>query len=241
MKYDKDNKLYYFVNRYYDPTSLTFNSRDALFEQKPFFSPYAYCRNNPLRYIDPDGRDEWEFDQCGNFLKRIENTEFDQFRVVSVDADGNRTVMDETSKFAYGTVEHKQQSTNIDGISVGLDVFNIQGDANATETFEMFANNTPIEWGHAKVGGYSQEKNVLLTSHEESAITGANMYLLKNHFVKEYNHNHPGGTRYPSGTKTGKDDCGVARRLEGENPFVKTSIYIKYGTYIQYNQSGVIK
>ena len=34
-----------------------FTSRDPLFEQKPWLSPYHYCSNNPVKYVDPTGCD----------------------------------------------------------------------------------------------------------------------------------------------------------------------------------------
>ena len=52
---DEESQMYYFEARYYDPP--TFISSDPLFEKYPWISRYAYCANNPIRYIDPDGCD----------------------------------------------------------------------------------------------------------------------------------------------------------------------------------------
>ncbi|MGI6292739.1 MAG: RHS repeat-associated core domain-containing protein [Bacteroidales bacterium] len=51
---DEENGMYYYSARYYAPP--TFISRDPLFEKYPSISPYTYCGNNPIKYIDPDGR-----------------------------------------------------------------------------------------------------------------------------------------------------------------------------------------
>ena len=43
--------------REYDPTIGQFISMDPLCEKYYHISPYAYCAGNPVRYVDPDGRD----------------------------------------------------------------------------------------------------------------------------------------------------------------------------------------
>jgi RHS repeat-associated protein len=45
--------------RHYDPTIGRFTTMDPLAEKYYSISPYAYCANNPMRYIDPTGM-EWE-------------------------------------------------------------------------------------------------------------------------------------------------------------------------------------
>ena len=54
---DEENGMYYYSARYYAPP--TFISRDPLFEKYPSISPYAYCANNPMKYIDPNGEFPW--------------------------------------------------------------------------------------------------------------------------------------------------------------------------------------
>jgi len=53
---DTETGLYYFGARYYDPRVGIFLTVDPLIDKYPFISAYAYCLNNPVRYIDPDGR-----------------------------------------------------------------------------------------------------------------------------------------------------------------------------------------
>ena len=42
------------------PAIMRFNTMDPLAEKYYSITPYAYCANNPIRYIDPDGREPRE-------------------------------------------------------------------------------------------------------------------------------------------------------------------------------------
>lgn len=49
--------LYYFGARYYDKSLGRFLSTDPVLkvgDDPQALNPYIYCKNNPLRYIDPD-------------------------------------------------------------------------------------------------------------------------------------------------------------------------------------------
>ena len=46
------------VTRWYAPDLPRFLSLDPLAEKYPSISPYAYCAGNPVRYIDPTGKEK---------------------------------------------------------------------------------------------------------------------------------------------------------------------------------------
>ncbi|MFV0536236.1 MAG: RHS repeat domain-containing protein [Dysgonomonas sp.] len=50
---DEETGLYYYGARYYDPRTSIFISVDQLVEQTG--TPYQYCYQNPVKYIDPNG------------------------------------------------------------------------------------------------------------------------------------------------------------------------------------------
>lgn len=49
----------YFGARYYNSDLSIWLSVDPMADKYPSMSPYTYCANNPVRLVDPDGR-EWE-------------------------------------------------------------------------------------------------------------------------------------------------------------------------------------
>jgi RHS repeat-associated protein len=55
---DPETNLYYYGARYYDPMMGRFITADSIVSD--VYDPqdlnrYAYCRNNPMKYVDPDG------------------------------------------------------------------------------------------------------------------------------------------------------------------------------------------
>ena len=61
-----DNKA-----RWYYPAICRTTTMDPLAEKYYSISPYAWCGNNTMRFVDPDGRDIYMFDQEGNFTGDI--------------------------------------------------------------------------------------------------------------------------------------------------------------------------
>ena len=71
---DEETGMYYYEARYMAPP--VFISRDPLFEKYPTFTPYAYCANNPVKFIDPDGRDWYEAVNSETKQKEIKWTDY---------------------------------------------------------------------------------------------------------------------------------------------------------------------
>jgi RHS repeat-associated protein len=54
---DEETGLYYSSQRYLDPKKPGFVSSDELREKYPNIGSYVYCASNPVKFVDPDGRD----------------------------------------------------------------------------------------------------------------------------------------------------------------------------------------
>ena len=59
-EFDEETGLYYYGARYYDPRLSLWMSTDPLEETAFNISSYTYCHNNPIIFIDKDGR--FDFD-----------------------------------------------------------------------------------------------------------------------------------------------------------------------------------
>ena len=73
-KHEDSSGLYYFGARYYDPEVGRFITEDPIlrsFENPQGLNRYIYCRNNPLKYIDPDGNEPITIVVCGYLIKVI--------------------------------------------------------------------------------------------------------------------------------------------------------------------------
>ena len=72
---DEETGYSYFGARYYDPAVLAaWLSVDPMSDKYPSISPYAYCAWNPLKMVDPEGKEvEYDsfFDRCYVFVARI--------------------------------------------------------------------------------------------------------------------------------------------------------------------------
>lgn len=89
-------------------------SIDCHCEKYPWISPYVYCFNNPVMFIDPDGRDVYRYDdKTGDFILAIKNDDdFDQVGKFSYDKD--------TDTYTLKTTRRGNAKTRIDNIEKGI-------------------------------------------------------------------------------------------------------------------------
>ena len=66
--------------RHYSPSTARWLSPDPLAEKYYNLSPYAFCGNDPVNYVDPDGRDIYRYDnESGTFhLYQKTDDDYDQ-------------------------------------------------------------------------------------------------------------------------------------------------------------------
>jgi len=111
---DLETGLYYFGYRYYDPEIARWISIDPVqwdlsfdknLQAKVLANPvmhnsYAYAGNNPMKYVDPDGRDFEEFvkaygDRCTDNILNIVKSLFDLGYNFGMDTVGTATTIGE--------------------------------------------------------------------------------------------------------------------------------------------------
>ena len=65
---DSETGLSHFGSRYYSGDLSIWLSVDPMSDKYPSLSPYAYCANNPIKLVDPNGEEVWipEVDEKGN-------------------------------------------------------------------------------------------------------------------------------------------------------------------------------
>ena len=207
---DEETGLYYYGARYYDPRSSVWISVDPLAEEKPWLSSYVYCLNNPLKFIDPDGEDEWDVDKKTNKITQKTNPKAD---AIYVNDNGKRI---------DGVVMAKGSVNWIKGYNINKkenDGMNINGDENGTKVFKMLSNNSPYEWEQTKTGKNSNGNNIITSSTDISTNSANSTFMTSSSIqIRGDDHSHPRNTPYPSGTEKGatKGDVSHANEISSQ-------------------------
>lgn len=177
---------YDFTARRQDPIIQSFTSIDPLCEKYYSISPYVYCLNNPIKYVDPDGTSTWVIqDNNGNY--RVVGGNLD---------DGDRNI------YLWGRQP--------DG-GVGID-----GTIGVSSTMTSFYNSDEEKWmGTIDTNDHSgmdflsdlMESDPELTDYMENAV-GGEKYDFKRQGVDKDDDKYGNSIYYYRGTSLGKDSKG---------------------------------
>ena len=101
-EWNTTTSTYDFEARQLSPSFHRFTSMDPLCEKYYGISPYAYCANNPVNLVDPEGEDLYIFDQDGEYLWKQEEQGQHRiaYRTYSTDANGFSSVTIRFYEFA---------------------------------------------------------------------------------------------------------------------------------------------
>ena len=186
----RDQSIHYadFGARFYDPNGGIFLQQDPKQYGSPTISSYAYCGNNPLIIIDPDGRDSvYVFDQ--SMRPQDQGKKGSTYTAeVYVEKDGTVTGPYRGSSYPnsksptdnstpYNTLaegEHKynNESGHKGGTEKGLNIVNDEGERLAKgidpEGNEVTMEYVNVHSGHSDNGGYMSRGSAgCVTIHPE--------------------------------------------------------------------------
>jgi RHS repeat-associated protein len=201
---DEENNMYYYSARYYAPP--TFISRDPMFEKYPSISPYTYCANNPVGFVDPTGETHYQANENGQITPMK-------------DKDGNILGKDDKFDMLYGKkgadpIKINDQkilsSLSETGANSNYTLSTAEGGENSQndmlKTFKFLADNTDVEWrvDRFKEGGKTGYS--IGTLHNSSLSPSAEKMGHSGSSVIAFIHSHP-NTAYENekssmGTKT---------------------------------------
>ena len=141
-------------------------------------SGYVYCGNNPLRVVDPNGKDEWEINKQGKIYWLRKS---DTHRLYALDKNNKRTgdyiTVNDRSSLDDLTIDRKDYDGH----------YSVCNKEDAFKIFKFGADNCDVEWA---VAGYRKTdgglKYVVGTANENPDVlyTGA---VYSFHNIKGFN------------------------------------------------------
>ena len=208
-------------------------SVDPMADKYPSISPYAYCAWNPIKLLDPDGKDVWEINNERRIVNHIKDKSKDAFYIV--DNDGKRK---ESIFFKYGTIQDYKKSTWFRSTTS----FNVSSESAGAELFKFFADNTMIEYGLINT---ESNGSMVMTNHKESSVEASKMAKKMNddgQKVTSIVHNHPHNSD-PSGFNKGStrgDKFSALLLLKSQGRLVDHYVYTpKDGSLVPYDDTQI--
>ncbi len=166
---DAETGYSYFGYRYYLSHYGIWGGVDPLSDKYPSMSPYAYCGNNPVMLVDPDGR-YIEVTNNNDDTYTVKNgIANDDRNIYVVDKDGNRTgvvVGEMLTNYSFFDANDKvKKGTLID-----------TKDQSGEDFFNSFKNNTPSLIRYARNAKAGEKYDFKNTNGGEHTIKDIDQY-----------------------------------------------------------------
>ncbi|MDP2188416.1 MAG: RHS repeat-associated core domain-containing protein, partial [Sphingobacteriaceae bacterium] len=254
---DMETGLSYFGARYYDAGLSIWLSVDPLTERYPNLTPYQYCKNNPIIYVDPNGLTDYEFDKKSGKLILIEGTENDgPDRIIkNAKYDSNKNLKNKSGVLQLeGKVEdYKDGFGKDDKGEFQFQTYTFSNEKDADNAYKFMANSTNVEIGKWQMeSGSGKQYTRFYTSGDKDKIRGEFLFMISLKDLEpglkliSHIHNHGNlsadyiGTFGPSG-----NDQVFSRRVSEDIFMDQTtppSFYVwRFGTKTPYDKDGPIK
>lgn len=176
-------------------------SVDPMADKYPNVSPYAYCAWNPVKLIDPDGRDWYDLLEDGTLVRNEEKSE--EYQNTDVIWSVHNKVL--SKELSRGTLSEQKRGRL--GEFVGSHVYLNGSRSENVDVFTFCADNSNVEFSLMEFAGDdpTAKATVLTTSHTERHVEvpstddyGTAYAKMHSSNLVSHLHNHIGNTK-PSG------------------------------------------
>ena len=222
--------------RHYNSALSIWFSVDPMSDKYPSTSPYTYCANNPVKLVDPNGRDIYEFDENGNYIQSISH-EYDIVRIIN-----NKTGdVIQSQEYEKGTIFQLETDISVntkDSELQSANLFQVHSIESATSIFEFVATNTYVEWGLVQDANNDKDNapctNFIGTNRAQHSNTISSIVSNRGYSLEGLAaHNHPGGNFIPS-----EADIDQAHLLESKHSSIQLKTYTPSNGFMPYNQNS---
>ena len=189
---DKETGYGYFGARYMDHELTTmWLSVDPMSDKYPGISPYAYCAWNPVKLVDPDGRDWYDVDKNGYIRRNKTKSElYPDYDIIYSSHTGKEMIINDKSLL-------KQLSLSRNDVPKYSNHINYVSSQNKEigSLFLFLSDNTDVEWGLSGFRLPNKKEYVLTTLHSnQGTFSGSE---IRNNECNMQNmifdiHSHPG-------------------------------------------------